>query len=424
LTASQQVGVRNWILVTALSTVAVLLPSGAMPWRQALAGGFSPPDFAADIAAARMMATGTHPYAGSFAAEHARVMEVSAPEGYTYFPHPPAAVVLFRPLADLPFGVAALIWLVMSLGLLFVLAALLAEAATRTSVNGQTAQLSASAVMCSFGLLLVWPPVLYNLEKGQLSILFAVLVAVAWRSLVFERFALAGACIGSAAAVKVFPLLLGGYVVLRAPRAIACLVGIAGAATLLALMWMGVDALPAYLRHSAGNLSFWETWPAVSYSIHGAAARMFVGGQWATPLIAVPAFARSLVAVVSMSLVGCAALVSWRTSSRDGREEFRFAAWTILLVLLNPLAMGHNGVLLALPVVLIARALLRDRRTWPKIAWSAGVVLASIPRQTLLWLAPPPLDPWQSATVTALPMWGTLLLFAVAIALARGSICD
>jgi glycosyl transferase family 87 len=419
LSALPQVRVPAWILITLLFTLPVLLSSGGMPWRQALAGAFSPPDFAQDIAAARALAAGEHPYTPSFPARHAQVMGASAQEGYPYFPHPPVAVFLFRPFAGLPFRTAALMWFLLSLGCLFVLAALLTETVSGARLIGRATNVSGSAVTCAFGLLLLWPPALYNLEKGQLSILLATLVAVAWRSLVRRRFALAGACVGGAAAVKVFPLVLGGYLLVRAPRAVVYCVGIAGASTLLALTWMGLDALPAYLQHSAGNVSYWETWPAVSYSLHGAAARVLVGGQWAEPLVHAPAVARVLVAIASMFLVGCAALVSWRTPAGDGREDARFAVWATLLVLLNPLAMGHNGVLLALPIALLARALFDDCRTWPKFAWGAGVVLASIPRQTLLWLAPPPVDPWRSLSVTALPMWGTLLLFAVAMALAR-----
>jgi hypothetical protein len=83
------------------------------------------------------------------------------------------------------------------------------------------------------------------------------------------------------------------------------------------------------------------------------------------------------------------------------------------------LAMGHNGVLLALPIVLLVRELVRDRRMWPRLAWSAGVVLASIPRQTLVSLAPSPVAPSLSLSVIALPMWGTLLLFGVALTLTR-----
>lgn len=413
------VGVPGWMVVTALLTAAVVLSSGSLPWRQALAGAFVPPDFAADIAGARAVAEGGHPYTEQFPSQHARVMAAAANEGYPYFPHPPAAVLLFRPLASLSLGAAALIWFAVSLVLLFALARILVEAASAADLNRHDATASRASVICAFGALLMWPPVLYNLEKGQLSILLALLIAMAWRSLNKQRMPIAGVCVGAAAAVKVFPLVLGGYFLVRAPRAVSYIVAAAGILTVAALMWMGLDALPAYLQHSSDNLSYWQTWPAVSYSLYGAAARAFVGGPWAEPMVHAPAMARTVVAGISVCLLACAALVTCRGSSSDGREGSRFAAWAALLVLLNPLAMGHNGVLLALPIVLLARELAGDRRTWPKLAWSAGMVLASIPRQTLLSLAPSPIDPALSLSVIALPMWGTLLLFAAALASTR-----
>ena len=413
------VRVPRWIHVTALLTLAVVLSSGGKPWVHALTGAFRPPDFAADMAAVRAVVSGSHPFTPDFAMRHAQAMGLAVDEGYPFFPHPPSAVLLFRPLASLSLGTAALIWFGVSLWLLLMLARILVEAID-PHVQREGARVRRSAVLSAFGLLLLWPPVLYNLEKGQLSILLAVLIAITWRSLLRERLSLSGACLGVATAVKVFPLLLGGYLLVRAPRALAYFVASAGLFTVAALMWMGLDALPAYLQHSSDNLSYWQTWPAVSYSLYGAAARLFIGGRWAEPMLYAPAVARGLVAGMSMCLVGCAMVVTWRRSSRDGREGSRFAAWSTLLVLLNPLAMGHNGVLLALPIVLLAREIAYDRRTWPKIAWSTGVVLASIPRQTLLSLAPSPIDPSLSLSVIALPMWGTLLLFTVALASARG----
>lgn len=412
--------VRKWIVVTALLTLSVVLSSGSMPWVQALTGAFRPPDFAADIAAVRAVAAGGHPFTPDFATQHARVIGVPVEEGYPFFPHPPSAVLLFRPLASLSLGTAALLWFAVTLGLLFVLARVLVETATGTYFHPGEATVRRSAVLCAFGLLLLWPPVLYNLEKGQLSILLAVLIAMTWRSLREGRLSVSGACLGAATAVKVFPLMLGGYLLVRAPRSVAYFVASAGILTVGALMWMGLDALPAYLQHSSDNLSHWQTWPAVSYSLYGAAARLLIGGPWAEPILYAPAVARTLVAGVSMCLIGCATIVTWRGSSSDGREGSRFAAWAILLVLLNPLAMGHNGVLLALPIVLLVREIACDRRMWPKIAWSAGVALTSIPRQTLVRWAPSPVDPSLSLSVIALPMWGTLLLFAVALASTRG----
>ena len=85
-------------------------------------------------------------------------------------------------------------------------------------------------------------------------------------------------------------------------------------------------------------------------------------------------------------------------------------------MLLNPLAMARTGVILALPIMLVAQALASDQRVWPKVAWTLGVALVSIPGHTLIFLASNPIEPWQGVALIALPMWGTLSFFVAAIA--------
>jgi len=46
-------------------------------------------------------------------------------------------------------------------------------------------------------------------------------------------------------------------------------------------------------------------------------------------------------------------------------------------------------------------------------------VLVSIPRQAIFDPAALPVTPFRSFTIVALPLWGTLLLFATGVALAR-----
>ena len=349
------------------------------------------------------------------------ILGIPAEAGYPYFPHPPVAVVLTWPIAGLPFSSAALIWFAGSLALLFALSVLLAEVVSCREVGAKGGGPSTSTTMAVFLLLLAWPPVLYNLEKGQWSIIVALLLAFAWRSLRRAQPAAAGACIGAAAAVKIFPVLLAGYLLTRSHRALVWALVVGAIATFVPLMWMGHLALPAFIRQSQGNLTYWETWPAVTHSIHGAAARLFTGGRWAQPLVSVPMLTRFLVALASIALLVVAMIVTGRQRLPDEREGARFAAWNILLVTMNPLSMGHNAVLLALPIVLLVRGLAHDRRTWPRAAWMAGVVLASIPRQTIVSLAPVPVDPWRGLGIVALPMWGTLFLFAAAIAVSHGA---
>ena len=114
---------RQWLVVTAIVTLAVALSSGGESYLNALSGAFRPSDFASNIAAARALAAGTNPYDADFAALHAAVLDIPVSEGRPYFPHPPLGTLLLRPWAPLSFRAAALAWFSISLGLLFILAA-------------------------------------------------------------------------------------------------------------------------------------------------------------------------------------------------------------------------------------------------------------------------------------------------------------
>jgi hypothetical protein len=78
--------------------------------------------------------------------------------------------------------------------------------------------------------------------------------------------------------------------------------------------------------------------------------------------------------------------------------------------------MGHNGILLALPIALIWRALTVDSRAWVRACWAGGLVLVSIPKETIFRLCPIPVDPVRSVAIVALPFWGAMLLFIAAVA--------
>jgi hypothetical protein len=94
------------VVLTAVLAFGVALSSGALPWRHALAGVLRPPDFAADIAAARLLAAGSDPYEADVQGVQARILGIPTQEGYPFFPHPLLVVVLTRPLAHLPFNSA------------------------------------------------------------------------------------------------------------------------------------------------------------------------------------------------------------------------------------------------------------------------------------------------------------------------------
>jgi hypothetical protein len=426
---------RRWTIAAVGLVLLLMLASGDTPWRYTLFGLVSPPDFAQDLAAARVFASNQNPYEVGIARDHAELMKVPEDKGYLHFPHPPLLFLALLPMAGFTLAQAAAIWFGVSLGLLFLLAALLAKVysgpakaghyvrsqsqaeaghyVNNGDVNGGP---SPSTVLMIFGALIVWPPVQYNLAKGQWSILVALLLAMFWHFYVRGDHRSAGASIGLASAVKLFPALLGLFLLARAPRAVLWMVITIGVALALPLVWMGPQTIQMFLAQSEANVAYWETFPAVTYSIHGVLARLLVGGQWARPLVEAPSIARGLGTFVAILLVVIATWFTGRQCNDDGREGTRFAAWVALLVMLNPLAMAHTGVILALPIMLVAQVLASDHRVWPKVAWTLGVALVSIPGHTLIFLASNPIEPWQGVALIALPMWGTLSLFLAAIA--------
>ena len=409
---------RRWILAGILGALGASLSSGARPWLDAASGAFDPPDIAQDIAAAHLFVRGTSPYGPVIRQMHSQLTGLPLAQTYRYFPHPPFSLVISLFSAYVPVRAAELMWFALSFALVFLLAALLAEHATDAGRPGAS-RASPQMVVGFFCLLMLWPPVLYNLEKGQWSLLLVVLIAVGWRSLVDGRHREAGGWMGAAAAVKVFPVLLGGYLLLRSRRAFAWFLIVGAVLTAVPLLWIGWAAFPAFIHESQHNLPNWEAFPSVMYSVHGALARLFIGGEWARPAIHAPALVRLIEVPVTLALFGLTIAVTWR-APRDYRSpgaRASFAAWSVLLAIINPQSMGHNGLFLALPFVLIARLLIHDRRRWPKVAWAAALVLTSIPRQTL-WPAMSTVGPVQGIAVIALPMWGALLLLAVAIACA------
>jgi len=185
------------------------------------------------------------------------------------------------------------------------------------------------------------------------------------------------------------------------------------------VLWMGWRAVPEFVAQSAGNLSYWETWPAVTFSLRGVVARMLIGSQWSRAVIHAPRVATAIALVSSVALIAIAVYTTVRHSRTQHGDDLLFAIWSILLLPLNPLAMGHNGVLLALPIVLIGRVLATDPSTSLKVLWAIGCVLVSIPRQAIFDPASIPVSPLHSLTIVALPLWGTLLLFATAVAVAN-----
>ena len=171
-----------WVLVGGVGMILMALSSGIQPWAAALAGSALPADLAGDAAAAHLFVERVNPYGPAIRGAHQTLTGLPVDFTLPFFPHPPFSLLVTFPFAFMSFQTAALSWFGASIALLFVLAVLIRDAPLPASQNR-----SRIGIGMLWMLLLLWPPVLYNLEKGQWSILLAVLLAISWRYLAVGR---------------------------------------------------------------------------------------------------------------------------------------------------------------------------------------------------------------------------------------------
>ena len=341
-----------------------------------------------------------------------------------YYVHPPPALLPILPLAALPYRAATAVWLALSLVLLAALAGLLAPLAAEAGLALGPARL--------FPLLALWPPVLTNLELGQWSIVLGALLAAGHRAWERGDRRRGATWMAAAAAVKLTPVVLLPALALRDRRAAGRFTAVLAGICLLALPLGGIAAWTALLRESGPNAEAWQTFWHNTLSFRGLWARLLAGGQFARPIASVPLLARALTMASNVALLGVA-VVATRRAARGPADRDRdgcvLALWYVLVVVLNPLGWPHYAILLLLPAGLAARAARHALGPAPApapapdrpalVLSGAGLLMLTIPKETLfLGAAPFPMAPGP-ALLLSIPLLGALCVFAAA---ARGAL--
>jgi hypothetical protein len=372
-------------MAAVLLLASAWLSAGVAPFMNAIKGAPEPIDFVRDyVVAHSRLHQGRGAAAPSDEGGNIYAAALGAPivvllDG-PYHLHPPPALLPVLPLVPLGFAGAAIAWLAISLVALFALALGLV-ALIEVGEAPPTAH-----VLMAFGLLLIWPPVLHNLAKGQWSILLAALVLAGFRALESGRPRAAGVWLGIAASLKATPLLLLGLLMLRHRRAAWSMLATMAVALLASLIVGGVAPWRAWLADAPRDVTAWQTWPANTVSINGLIARLTAGGPFTRPLIAAPPIGRALFVTVSLTLVAGVAFVTRRAAATSENNRCIFAAWVALVVLLNPLGWTHTATLALIPLALLAGQ--------TPLVVTAALTILTIPRETLAALAGvPPVGP-------------------------------
>ena len=259
--------------------------------------------------------------------------------------YPPAFALLVAPLDLLSRAAANIVWLLVGQAALAV-AVVLALRWLRPAAWALTAILCATATFY---------PLWIDAIQGQANLLVLLLVLVGIAGIVQGKPRLAAA-LGVAAALKLTPLILLGWLLLdRRLREASWMLGAFG----------GITAAAALLRFDDTLIFFRQVLPALAQgsaiyanqSLQGVVARVATSNAYTQPWTVLP-WAHLGAAILVAALVAV-----WFFRTRQQPALVRAAAFLPLLPLASSVTWAHHLVLL-LPVIWLAFIAI-DERGWP-----------------------------------------------------------
>jgi hypothetical protein len=368
---------------------ACWLSAGSAPFVDAVLGAAQPADWARDYVTARVRLEDGRGPPPAAEEGNERAVRYEAPRvallGAPYFNHPPTATLAVLPFAGLPWRVAAVAWAAASVVALTWLAISLLGIWTPGAAPSST-----HVALLTLALVL-WPPTLYCLEKGQWSIWLAALLAAGFRSLEAKRTGRGGSLFGIAAALKITPIVMLGYLVLRSRRATLAMLATAGGAALVALGAIGPTAWSHFAAGAPKNEVAWAPWIANGASLDGIFARLLTSNPFSRPIFVAPGLARAAFTASGLLLLVAAVVAAYRRRDEpvDGQAHV-LAAWLTLPLLLNPLGWNHVLILLLAPLAVLAR----DAGPRERVAATLILAAISVPHQRLIaWAGAVPVGP-------------------------------
>jgi len=215
-------------------------------------------------------------------------------------------------------------------------------------------------------LALGWHPVLSTIRSGQSSIIISALITFAWFSLRKKKSFQAGAIVGIAAAIKLYPGLLIAYFLLRNRRAFAGGLVTFLTAQLVTIGFCGVENYREFL----------ETMFFLSHPFYSRTNMSLV------------AFIMGFLHVGGLGFLimlgGISLLAYWmamrRESSATEDLDIEYALCVVMQLLLTPIAWSHYLVALILPLAILANWLLQRELRWSAITAYLGLLVCfSIP---------------------------------------------
>ena len=323
-------------------------------------------------------------------------------------PHPPLALLVLVPFALVSIGTAALLWDLLMLAALAGALWLIWDELRPT--------LDPRWMAAGLAIITIWSPLLDTWLEAQIGPLILLLLVLAWRARRRGHPWAAGIWLAVATLLRLYPVLLFLYPLLRREWRVAG-GGIAAGAgiTLLTLPFTHPAAYFTYItREAPGSSAEWIN-DSHNVSLRGWLAQWFVGNNTIHPVIHAPGIVTPLFVLGVLAMLALVVWGGWLARETLIGSSMDDLAWLLVIpamLVISPLAWPHYFDVLLLPWLVVGHALWRRGR-WDVTVWLllAAVALPNVQAIGLQVLLPlPRILAWPAGIfVFALPFYGLVL---------------
>jgi alpha-1,2-mannosyltransferase len=322
--------------------------------------GFWPTDLPSYHYASLALRHGLDPYV---------LANLAVPDKQVVFPYvyPPLLALLWTPLTYLPIEDVSAIWQILSLVAVAASLVLCIRLAHPISAGARAAALVA-ALLLPLGL-----PSSVAAHHGAISTVFVFLLLLFFERLQRGRDRTAGVVLAIACGIKVLPVLLLPYLVLKRRWRVLIAAAAAGAFLLTVsvlivgwrIHWEFLTQIAPQIGYAAhSSLGFDAVYYPENQSLNGFLSRLFCPGGGCGIAIAIACLAAALP-------------VAWRVGRRREIDGAELALVSLVLLIVSPITWIHHLVLLHLPAIVLA-VFVADGRWRPRAWWLAAAALVAI----------------------------------------------
>lgn len=289
------------------------------------------PDFSVYYFGSKTYLVGNNPY-------------LPSPESFSNYVYPPFVLLLFAPFLGLSVSFAAVIFILLSLTALFLGVYFCLKSLNKFTWTSYTLILT----FCFLAF-----PTKFTLGMGQVNLIIFLLLSLALYFANKNRPVMAGGMLGLSLAIKLFPVLLIGYFLLK--KQLKVIIAALGLLLFLYGLTFFVVGIPLH------KIFFTSVLPGVGNAYQGEYYNQALSGFFARlPLASVAGIFIKNIVAFAFALFSFLAI--YRMRKKRSLEALSFSFVITLGLIINPFSWQHHFVWLILPFIVTFYSIEKKRK--------------------------------------------------------------